>query len=67
MLLLYELLSFPANNNLGMKSSKRQTNFGMLQIDTENSAIGGITKLKVKQLNLLLKIVFQQFLVVNAL
>ena len=42
MLLLYELLPFSVINNLGMPSSELQTNFGVLQIDTENSATGGI-------------------------
>ena len=40
MLHLYELISFSVINNPGMPSSELQTNFGVLQIDTENSATG---------------------------
>ena len=40
MFLLYELLPFSVINNLGIPSSKLQTNLGVLQIDTENSATG---------------------------
>ena len=35
----YEV-SFPVINNLGTPSSKLQINFGVLQIDAENSATG---------------------------
>ena len=40
-------MSFSAINNLNTPSSKLQINFGVLQIDTENSATGtkGIVKL----------------------
>ena len=37
---LLEKFSFSMINNLGTPSSELQINFGMLQIDTENSATG---------------------------
>ena len=39
-MLLLQVVSFPVTNNLGTPYSERQINFGMLQIDTENSAAG---------------------------
>ena len=37
---------FSVINNLGMPSSELQTNFGVLQIDTENSATGALDQLQ---------------------
>ena len=56
MLFLLEA-SFSVINNLGIPSSELQINFGMLQIDTENSATGNMP-IEIKGLHKLLDFVF---------
>ena len=45
MILLLQMFSFSVINNLDTPSPELQINFGMLQIDTENSATGNLINL----------------------